>query len=294
MTMQQVQQSEDTSESLFAFGLGYSAQTLGKRLRAQGWRIGGTVRGEDKAAKLRGEGLDAHVFEALKVDDIPGGSHWLISVPPDETGCPVFKAFGAAAARAATVTYLSTTGVYGDLQGGWAFEWSPLAPRSDRAERRVLAETQWARTGRPLRIVRLPGIYGPSRSPFARLRAGTARRIIKKGQVFSRVHVDDIASGLAAMMVRPEALGVFHLCDDAPAPPQDVTAFAAGLIGMEAPEPVTFDAGELSDMAASFYAECKRVSNARAKSALGWTPLYANYKTGLRAVLAAEQARTGE
>jgi nucleoside-diphosphate-sugar epimerase len=293
MTMQQAQQSLQSAQVLFAFGLGYSAQGLAKRLKAKGWRIGGTVRGAEKAQTLRADGIEAHVFDALNGADIPEGSHWLISVPPEETGCPVFRAFGKEAPRAASITYLSTTGVYGDLGGGWAFEWTRVAPGSHRAKRRVLAEDQWTSTRRPCRLVRLPGIYGPGRSPFSRVHAGTAKRIIKHGQVFSRVHVDDIVSGLDAMMNRLEAQGVFHLCDDKPAKPQDVITFAAELLGMDLPDAVDFDRAELSDMARSFYAECKRVSNARAKSALGWRPQYPTYKEGLRAVIAAEQATTG-
>jgi len=286
MTMQQTAQQEQ----LFAFGLGYSAQTLAKRLRAQGWGAGGTVRSEDKAQTLRKDALNTYVFDALTPADIPEGAHWLISVPPDEQGCPAFRRFGRDAARAASITYLSTTGVYGDLQGGWAFEWTPVNPRSDRAKRRVLAETQWVTARRPFRSVRLPGIYGPGRSPFNRIRSGHAKRILKPDQVFSRVHVDDIASGLEAMMYRPKAIGVFHLCDDAPAPPQDVTAYAAELLALPAPEIIEFESADLSPMARSFYAECKRVSNARAKSALGWFPKYRNYKDGLAAVLAVEEA----
>lgn len=280
MTMQQ--------SLLFAFGLGYSAQALSRRLMARGWTCGGTVRSAEKAEGLRGDGIDAEVFDGGRACDVPGGAHWLVSAPPGEDGCPVFAGFKDQAKDAATITYLSTTGVYGDLGGGWAFEWTPVNPGSDRARRRVLAEQQWASTGRPFRTVRLPGIYGPGRSPLTRVRAGTAQRIIKAGQVFSRVHVDDIAGGLEAMMLRPDATGVFHLCDDAPALPQDVTAFAAELLGLPVPEVVAFEAAELSAMARSFYAECKRVSNARAKSALGWFPKYATYQAGLTAVLEAE------
>lgn len=280
MTMQQPQ--------LFAFGLGYSAQALARRLAAKGWTCGGTVRSAEKAARLREQGIDAHVFDGGEACQVPEGAHWLVSAPPGDDGCPIFAGFGAQAARAATITYLSTTGVYGDLDGGWAFEWTPVNPGSERSERRVLAEDQWRSPGRPFRTVRLPGIYGPGRSPFERIRDGSAQRIIKAGQVFSRVHVDDIASGLEAMMERPEALGVFHLCDDAPAPPQDVTAFAAELLGAEMPEAVDFEAADMSAMARSFYAECKRVSNARAKSALAWFPQYPDFRSGLGAVLAAE------
>lgn len=290
MTMQKSERKLQQKETLFAFGLGYSAQALAHRLSAQNWCIGGTVRSADKAQALRDGGIDAHIFETLPPANIPLGAHWLISVPPNAAGCPVFRAFGAAAAHAASITYLSTTGVYGDLQGGWAFEWTPVNPCSDRAKRRVLAETQWRSTGSPFRTVRLPGIYGPTRSPFGRLRAGSATRIAKAGQVFSRVHIDDIASGLEAMMHRPQALGVFHLCDDAPAPPQTVTSFAAELLDLPPPPLVDFQTAELSPMARSFYAECKRVSNARAKSALGWFPVYKTYRDGLKAVLAAEQS----
>ena len=285
MTMQQA----DPSRTLFAFGLGYSAQALAQRLNTRNWRTSGTVRSAERAEKLRAKGFDAHIFETSRSSNYPPSGHWLISVPPDAKGCPVFRAFGADAVRAKSITYLSTTGVYGDLGGGWAFEWTPTNPQSDRAKRRVLAETQWQGADRPLRIVRLPGIYGPGRSPFDRLRAGTASQIIKAEQVFSRIHVDDIATGLEAMLLRPKALGVFHLCDDLPVPPEHVIQFAADHLGLPAPEPVAFASAALSPMASSFYAECKRISNARAKSALGWSPEYKNYKQGLLAILEAEQ-----
>ncbi|OZB17865.1 MAG: NAD(P)-dependent oxidoreductase, partial [Hyphomonas sp. 34-62-18] len=151
------------------------------------------------------------------------------------------------------------------------------------------AEGQWqALTGDKARLVRLPGIYGPGRSAFDRLREGTAQRIVKEGQVFSRVHVDDIASGLEALMHRPDVTGVFHLCDELPAPPQDVIAYAAELLGIAPPPEIAFEDADLSPMAASFYSECKRVSNARAKAALGWRPAYPTYREGLTAILASE------
>lgn len=278
---------------LFVFGLGYSAAQLTARLRPQGWQIGGTVRTEEKAARLRAEGIEAVAWTGQGPVTPPPGAHWLITLPPGAEGCPAALVAGATARTAASVTYLSTTGVYGDLDGGWVFEWSPVAPGSARAAARVLAEAQWlVATSGAARIVRLPGIYGPGRSPLDRLRDGTARRIIKPGQVFSRVHVDDIASGLAALLHRPDAGGVFHLCDDLPAPPQDIIAHAARLIGLPVPPDVPFDSAGLSGMAASFYAECKRVSNARAKAALGWRPLYPTYREGLEAVLRAELTAT--
>lgn len=286
---QQSEQQGEHQETLFAFGLGYSALALAKRLSQRGWHTTGTVRSAQKAEKLASLNVPALVFNGAEVVNIAHAAHWLVSAPPNGDGCPIFTHFKSQAHHAASITYLSTTGVYGDLQGGWAFEWTPTNASSDRARNRVTAETQWASTGRPFRSVRLPGIYGPGRSPFTRVRAGSAQRIIKPGQVFSRVHVDDIASGLEAMMLRPDALGIFHLCDDVPARPQDVTAYAAKLLGLPAPEAVDFESAALSAMARSFYAECKRISNARAKSALGWFPKYPDYKVGLKAVLDVEQ-----
>ncbi len=278
---------------LFVFGLGYSALQLSGQLQPAGWQVAGTVRTAAKAADMKASGIAAAVWTGEGPVDVPAGAHWLITLPPGREGCPAALAAASQAGGARSITYLSTTGVYGDLQGGWAFEWSPVAPSSPRAAARVLAETQWqaASDGRA-RLVRLPGIYGPGRSPFDRLRDGTAQRIIKPGQVFSRVHVDDIASGLAALVQRPDASGVFHLCDDLSAPPQDVTAFAAELLGMAPPPDISFEDARLSEMAASFYAECKRVANARAKAALGWRPAYPTYHEGLRAILTAESTAT--
>jgi len=274
---------------LFVFGLGYSALQLAERLSPQGWRVAGTVRTAGKAAALRERGIDAQVWAGEGPVAVPDGAHWLVTLPPGRSGCPAALAAGARAAGAASIIYLSTTGVYGDLKGGWAFEWTPVRPTSPRASARVLAETQWleASHGRA-RLVRLPGIYGPGRSPFDRLREGAAQRVIKPGQVFSRVHVDDIASGLEALLLHPVATGAFNLCDELAAPPQDVTAYAAELIGLPPPPEIAIEDAALSEMALSFYAECKRVSNARAKAALGWRPQFPTYREGLEAILAAE------
>ena len=280
---------------LFVAGLGFSATRL-----ARIWPgpVAGTVRSEAKAAALRAVGIDARVWVGESPLELPAKACLLVTIPPDAHGCPVLRHVHSGPghdhnglSHDLTVTYLSTTGVYGDLAGGWAFEWSPLNPQSPRAKARALAEAQWRNlTNGRVRIVRLPGIYGPGRSPFDRLREGTAQRIVKPGQVFSRVHVDDIATGLLALARHPEARGVFHLCDDEPAPPQDVTEYAARLIGLSPPPEVRFEDAGLSPMAASFYAECKRVSNARAKAALGWRPQHPTYREGLAAVLAAERA----
>jgi len=274
---------------LFVFGLGYSAQQLARRLIPQGWAVSGTVRSEAGAAKLRAQGIAAQVWAGDGTPDIPAGAHWLVTLPPDADGCPAAHVATYSEPSAASITYLSTTGVYGDLNGGWVFEWSRVHPQADRARARVKAEMQWMdATDGAARLVRLPGIYGPGRSSLDRIRDGTARRIIKPGQVFSRIHVDDIASGLEALMKRPDMHGVFHLCDDEPAPPQDVTAYAADLLGVAPPPEIAFEEAELSTMARSFYSDCKRVSNARAKAALGWRPAYPTYREGLRAILAAE------
>ncbi|MEX1251741.1 MAG: SDR family oxidoreductase [Hyphomonas sp.] len=276
---------------LFVFGLGYSALQLAAALHPAGWRVAGTVRTPAKAADLRAQGIAAEVWAGEGCLKVPPGAHWLVTLPPGREGCPAARAAGDQAASAQSIAYLSTTGVYGDLNGGWAFEWSPVAPSSPRASARVKAEAQWrAASDGKARIVRLPGIYGPGRSPFDRLRDGTAQRVIKPAQVFSRIHVDDIATGLAALLQRPSVSGVFHLCDDLAAPPQDVIAHAAALLGVPVPPDVAFEDAGLSEMAASFYAECKRVANARAKAALGWRPQYPTYREGLAAILDAERA----
>ena len=215
------------------------------------------------------------------------GAHLVISAPPGDAGCPALQALGASARNAASVTYLSTTGVYGDLRGGWAMEWSTPQPQSQRAQRRYAAEQAWSEMTDALAIVRLPGIYGPGRSAFDRLRAGTARRVIKPGQVFSRAHVDDIAAGLKAILLAGQG-GVFNLCDDEAAPPQTVIAHAADLLKITPPPEIAFDQAELSAMGRSFYSECKRVSNARLKSATGWRPIFPTYREGLMAILEAE------
>lgn len=181
--------------------------------------------------------------------------------------------------------YLSTTGVYGDRQGGWVFEDSATHPQSTEAQRRAVAEAAWLGVGAA--VFRLPGIYGPGRSVFDRLRSGTARRLVRPGQVFSRIHVDDLAAGIAASLARPRPGSVYNLCDDEPAPAADVTAYGARLLGLEPPPEEPFDAAAVSQPALRFWSESKRVSNALAKAELGWRPACPTYREGLAAVLAA-------
>jgi nucleoside-diphosphate-sugar epimerase len=284
--------------TLLSLGHGYAARALARSL-GPGWRVIGTTRSADKAAALRDERVEPRVWPGADLsDDIAEASHILASAGPDEAGDPFLPLLGGALARArpAWVGYLSTTGVYGDAEGDWVDEESPLAPGTERGRRRALAEQQWRSVsqdgGWPLALFRLAGIYGPGRGPFERVRSGTARRIVKPGQVFSRIHVDDIAQVVAAAMARPEAAApggtAFNVCDDDPAPPQDVLEEAARLLGLPPPPEVPFHAAELSPMARSFYAESKRVRNDRIKERLGVRLLYPTYREGLAAVLAAE------
>lgn len=274
---------------LFLVGPGYSALRLAELCLEAGWQVSGTARSAEKAASLRACGIEpVPVDEPGTVERAGRHSHWVISTPPGDEGCPGFALAGAFAGAAASLTYLSTTGVYGDLDGGWAFEWSPANPGTRRGERRVQAEAQWLSVRPDTRLVRLPGIYGPGRSQLDRIRGGKQEQVIKPGQVFSRIHVSDLASGLFALLARPDLTGAFNLCDEEAAPPQDVLAFAADLLGMAVPVPVDLESADVSAMAKSFYAECKRVSNARIKAATGWRPRYRTYREGLGAIREAE------
>jgi nucleoside-diphosphate-sugar epimerase len=216
----------------------------------------------------------------------------LISVPPDAESDPVLAehAHDIAALRGLRwLGYLSTTGVYGDRGGGWVDEESDLAPSGDRGRRRVVAEAGWLdlhrRRGVPAHIFRLAGIYGPGRSALDTVRQGRAQRIDKPGQVFSRIHVADLAAVLRASMARPDPGAIYNVCDDDPAPPEAVIAHACALLGVEPPPLVPFDTADLSPMARSFYDDNKRVSNRRLKEVLGVTLAYPSYKDGLQALL---------
>ena len=284
---------------LFCFGLGYSAMHFAERLRAEGWTVAGTCRSAEKAARLASRGIDPFRFDRGRPLDDPrtalaAATHLLSSVPPDEAGDPVLDHHGADLARLeglAWIAYLSTTGVYGDRGGGIVDEDSPLEPTSARAGRRVEAEARWLalwrQHGLPVHIFRLAGIYGPGRSAIDQLRAGTARRVVKPGHVFSRIHVEDIAGALYASLTRPRPGAVYNLCDDNPAPGEEVVAHAAALLGMAPPPLVPIEAARLSPMAESFYRDNKRVSNARIKRELGFRLKYPDYRAGLAAILRA-------
>ncbi|MEP1587574.1 MAG: SDR family oxidoreductase [Tateyamaria sp.] len=284
------------TQTLLSFGHGFSARALTPLLLAQGWQVIGTTRSPEKTIALEQNGITPLIFPGSDLAQaIDQATHLLISAGPDADGDPVLRAVGdLIAARAAEfewVGYLSTTGVYGDHKGGWVDESSALTPATRRGQWRVAAETAWASIPNlPLHIFRLAGIYGPGRGPFAKVRAGTARRIIKEGQVFSRTHVDDIAQIVAASIARPNPGAIYNVCDDDPAPPQDVIGHAAALLGLPLPEALDFETAEMTPMARSFYAESKRVKNDRIKDELGVKLLYPTYREGLAALLADDNA----
>lgn len=283
------------TKTLLSFGHGYSAQALARRLPPN-WRVIGTTRDEDKAATLMADGTEPRIWPgADMIPALNAATHLLISAAPDADGDPVLRALApeikSRAAQFEWAGYLSTTGVYGDHHGGWVDEATALTPATTRGIARVKAEAEWQALGLPLHIFRLAGIYGPGRGPFAKVRAGTARRIIKPGQVFSRCHVDDIAQVLAASINRPNPGGIYNICDDDPAPPEDVIAHAAQLLDLPIPAAQDFETAEMTPMARSFYAESKKVRNDRIKSELGVTLLYPDYRAGLAALLASETSR---
>ena len=283
---------------LFCFGYGYSAESLVRQLSARITSVAGTRTSIGEGAEpgielvaYKGDVASAEVRRLL-----PGTTHLLVSIPPDLEGDPALRHFAddiAALNDLAWVGYLSTVGVYGDHKGAWVDEDTPTRPISERSLRRVGAERAWlefrAATGKRVEIFRLSGLYGPGRSVIDNLRAGTARRVVKPGQVFNRIHVDDIAAIVEAALLK-RAHGVFNGSDDEPAPPQDVLAYAAELLGFPPPPELAFETAELSPMARSFYGENKRVRNDGIKRELDVSLAFPTYREGLRAVFEAERA----
>ncbi len=289
------------SPRLFCFGLGYSAQRLAAALMADGWTVAGTCRGDAARDELAAMGIDAHLFDRDRPLNDPaaalrGATHVLSSVPPDGTGDVVVDVHGAdigAVDGLRWVGYLSTTGVYGDTDGAVVDEDAPTNPSSERSRRRVVAEAAWLGlwrdAGTPVHIFRLPGIYGPGRSTLDQVRAGTARRIDRPGHLFCRIHVDDIAGVLRASMERPRPGAIYNVCDDEPAAPADVVAYACDLLGVAPPPLVPFSEAvtAMSPMALSFWRDNRRIANDRIKRELRARLLYPDYRAGLRAVLEA-------
>ncbi len=289
---------------LFCFGLGYSACRLAARLAARGWELSGTSRSREQATAGRALGYAMHIFDGsarAEAACLDGVSHILVSVPPGRdpgsASDPVLAHFAAAIAGLPTLSwlgYLSTTGVFGNTDGAWVDEAAPLNPTVARSIRRAAAEAAWqdlaAAYGLPLHIFRLAGIYGPGRNVLAQAVTGQARRIIKHGHEFSRIHVDDIATVLEASMAAPNAGAIYNVCDDEPAAPAEVTTFACLLLGVDPPDEVSFEeaAKSMSPMGRTFWEDNRRVRNDRIKDELGVRLAYPTYREGLRAIYDAE------
>lgn len=282
--------------TLFCFGLGYSAMALSRRLDAAGWTIRGTCRKPARKAALGALGISAAIFDGETPMEpatlLQGATHVLLSIPPGAAGDPAFEHHAADIAAAGTVEwlgYFSTTGVYGDRGGDWVDETSDLRPGSERSQRRADAEQNWLawgeRHGISVQVFRLPGIYGPGRSAVDQVKAGTARRVSKPGHVFSRIHVEDIATAVAASIARPRPGGIYNVCDDAPAAPGDVVAYVCELLGREPPPEIPYDDAEMSPMAKSFWADNRRVRNDLIKEELGVRLDFPDYRIGIRGIL---------
>ena len=277
-----------TGHILF-FGFGFCAAALAPLLAQNGWQMSATLRDRSRASELAQRNI-APLF--LDTDwEVDTYSHVLVSAPPARDGSdPAFDALASRLNAGALdwVGYLSTTGVYGDHNGAWIDEETPPGPLGARGRRRVAAERRWSEFGDAYGLsvqhFRLAGIYGPMRNALVSLRAGTARRIHKPGQVFSRIHVDDITRILLAALHSDIGSRNFSVCDDEPAPPADIVTYAADLLGVEPPPLQNFEDANLSEMARSFYAENKRIRNDRIKTELGVTLSYPTYREGLTAL----------
>ena len=286
--------------TLFCFGLGYSAMQLARDLKVKGWQVAGTCRSPDQAAKLIAQGIDAHVFDGeAGADDgalsaaLAKAAYVLVSVPPGKVGDPVLRHFGQKLAARTDIEwlgYLSTTGVYGDTGGAWVDETAPVRADVPRSRDRAEAEQGWMAlhddNGVPVHLFRLAGIYGPGRSPLERIRAGNARRIVKPGHRFSRIHVEDIANVLIASMAKPNPGAVYNVCDDEPEEPGIVTEFGCKLLGIAPPPPTPFEeaAKAMTPMGLSFWQDNRRVRNDRIKSELGVKLSFPTYREGLAAL----------
>ncbi len=288
------------TRTMLFLGHGYVASRMAAALRARGgWRLRATVRDPGALRDLARQGVKAWLFDGtapLPREAWEGATHVLSSVPPGEEGDPVLRWLRDDLCRHASmldwVGYLSTVGVYGDHGGAWVDEETPPAPVSARGRRRLAAERGWLALREscalPVHVFRLPGIYGPGRNPLLKaLHARRAALVVKPGQVFSRIHVDDLVAALLASIARPCPGRVYNIVDDEPAPPHEVALFAHRLLGLRPPPLRAIDEVPMSEMARSFYGESKRVSNARARRELGWRPSYPTYREGLRALLAA-------
>lgn len=284
---------------VFFFGMGYSSLATAKALHQSvdaAIPISGTMRNEEKIERLADSPYRLHLFDGTQRcetlgADLQQATHVILSIPPGDAGDPAYNLHLPDLDRARDlewIGYFSTVGVYGDFGGAWIDESAPTRPVNQRSKQRVAVEAQWrdyaAKRGVPLLVLRLAGIYGPGRSAFDKLREGTARRIVKKDQVFNRIHVEDIGR-VTALAVHEKLGGTYNLADDEPAPPQDLVAYAAQKLGLPLPPEIAFEAAEMTEMARSFYSDNKRVSNKAIKAALGVELLYPTYREGLDAIL---------
>ncbi len=281
---------------LFIFGLGYSGLEIARLAKADGWEVAGTCTGAEKAVRLCADGIETHLFDGtapLPTAALGGASHVVCTIAPGTAGDPVLRTCGPRLKQAQWLGYLSTTGVYGDRGGDWVDEDAPANPGQPRSVERLAAERGWQamalEAGARIDIFRLPGIYGPGRSTIDQVMAGTARRVDKPGQFFSRIHVADIAGAVLAAMTKPHPGGIYNVADDLPAPNSDVVGFAFELLGRPAPPAIPWDdaAPTMSAMARSFYAESRRVRNDKMKRELGVVLKYPTYREGLAAILKA-------
>ncbi|NDH71988.1 MAG: SDR family oxidoreductase [Rhodobacteraceae bacterium] len=281
------------TKSMFIFGAGYTAGNLSKKLTEQGWTVYGTTRRQERFDEIAQSGAHPLLIDDPTVSErLSACSHVLISAGPSENGDPTLNDYRSVFVenRFEWVGYLSTTGVYGGTEGEWVDEETPLHPTTTRGQQRKSAEEAWSEVPNlPLHIFRLAGIYGPGRGPFSKVKSGKAQRIIKKDQVFSRIHVEDIVQVLCASIAAGTDGGVYNVCDNYPAPPQDVIGYAAELLGLPIPPAIAFEDANLSPMGRSFYAENKRVANERIKSELGIALKYPDYKEGLDALIRLEE-----
>jgi nucleoside-diphosphate-sugar epimerase len=280
---------------LFCFGLGFSSQALAKRLLPQGWDVSGTVRGEQENS--RAKNISVCSFDGSRPtteisEAISHATHLLITIPPQPSGDVVLENFAEEISRARQlqwIGYISSTGVYGDTQGEWVDESSPLLASTDRNRQRIEVESAWLKIGKdhglPVMIFRCVGIYGPGRNLLVSVRQGRARRIDKPGLVFSRIHSEDLAQTLEASMKKPQFGEIYNVSDDCPSPPVEAVEYACSLLGVEPPPLVPFEEADLSPTARGFYITNKRVSNKKIKQELGVTLRYPDYRSGLNELL---------
>ncbi len=272
---------------LLLFGFGYTGERFARRQRSRGWEVLAVVRSEETRQAVTAAGVvPVDLNSAPQV--AAGADAILVLAPPTESGCPGLDVLGPALSqRQRWIAYASSTAVYGDQKGAWTHEDSPLNAASPTGLRRLNAERAWscACAGLPLVIFRLAGIYGPGRSALDRLRDGTARRIEKNQHALSRIHVDDIVTLLEASLQKPNQHPIYNVCDDEPAPTSDVVTYAAGLLGVEPPPAEPFESAVISSAAERYFLESRRISNALAKTSLGWRPQYPSYREGLAAIV---------